>query len=152
MQTAAEVIIKLELEKTHKILVDCRLIEEIFKCHFPKDPLTEGLLVTKSHEYIRDKYLGGMEFVCQNVKPLSYPEYYSETSQRMADGFHALLKRHEDEKSLTILVSHGRGIEEFNRYFNMPKTGLVGYCGISGVEKETEKSKWKLFMRNNDLL
>ncbi len=153
MQTAAQVIIGLGLEKTHKIRLDSMLIEEILQCHFPKDPLKEGLVVTKSHEYIKEKYLDGIDFVCEHVKPLSYPEFYSETSQRFADGFYTLLKRHEQEKnSLTILVSHGRGIEEFNRYFGQSTTELCKYCGISGVNKKTAEDQWKLFMCNNILL
>lgn len=151
LQTAAQVIVALGLQATHKIHATSQIIEEIIPCHFPKDPLKEGLVATKSHEYITETYLNNIDFDNTQVKPLSYPEFYSETTQRLADGFYSILQRHEHQHSLTIMVTHGRAIEEFNRYFGESVTELCDYCGISGAEKKTPTSPWTLFMSNNNI-
>ena len=150
LQTASQVILGLGLQSTHKIYATSQIIEEITQCHFPKDPFKEGLVATKSHEYITKTYLNDVEFDDTMIKPLSYPEFYSETTQRLADGYYSILQKHE--KSISIMVAHGRAIEEFNKYYGESITEVCGYCGISGVEKKTLNSPWKLFMSNNNIL
>ena len=152
MQTAAQTILGLGLEKTHKIILQSHLIEEMFLCHFPMDPIKNGLITKKTHEHIRDTFLSGVDFVADGVIPLPYPEEYSQSAQRFADGFYSILERHAEESALVIMVSHGRGLEEFNRYFGESVTSMCKYCGISGVKKQSVDDQWKLFISNKETI
>lgn len=149
MQTASEIIIGLGLKDTHKIRLTSYLIEELCEFHFPVDPILNCLLVKKAHNVIKDQYLKGVDFVDEDkLMPLKFPEAYSETTQRLADGFYLLTEQHKTKKDLVIFVSHGRCLEEFNRYFGEPITDLANYCGISGVKKDSLTGQWKILMTN----
>ena len=124
----------------------------MFECHYPVNPLQNNMLTKKTHGTIQNEYLSGVDYLLDTIKALKFPEKYTETTLRFADGFYSTLKRHEEEGALVIMVSHGRGIEEFNRYYNQGVTELCGYCGISAVKKELSTDQWKLFMCNNEFI
>ena len=134
LQSAAQLLRALGLEKSHKITVRNCLIEELYKSHFPVDPLKNCLSKVKTHDYIREKVLEGIEFE-DDKTTLKYPENNTKSKDRCWNVLKEFMKLHEhEENAAVILVSHGRMIDEFNSLFAGYDDYNCMYCAVSAAE------------------
>ena len=147
MQTAAGIIQGLQLAESPIIQVKNAIIEEMYQAWTPKNPQTHCLIRTKPHQVVVDSYLMETQFEDEEQKKYKFPEACTESSDRFKEGFLRITNKYRTEKnSLVILVSHGRGVIEFCKYFGEKHT-TWDYCSLSIVKKI--KALWKVLMTDH---
>ncbi len=145
VQTSTQVLRAIGPIVPPKIRVHNYLVEELYKMHFPVDPLPSCLIRTKPYDYIKHEVLGDADMEFVDNTPLKYPESWKQATQRCHKGFEFFAKKYEKEpNAAVVLVGHGRLIDEFNQYFGRVETCNDEYCAVSAAE--FVDGKWRLIM------